>query len=254
MRGAAHRRVGRLSNYPASIAQDRVDLIVQVDEVGDPAKITAGAIRLTSNPRELLIARQAAKVIEHSGYFKDGFSLQTGTGGASLAVTRFLEDKMRRNNITASFGLGGITGTMVDLHEKGLIKALLDTQSFDGDAARSLANNPNHIEISANQYANPGSKGVSCERLNVVMLSALEIDTGFNVNVMTGSNGVLRGASGGHSDTAAGADLTIITAPLVRAHSVRGGEGADLRDAGRQRGCAGHRSRYRRQPGASGPD
>ncbi|STV96256.1 citrate lyase subunit alpha [Klebsiella michiganensis] len=89
---------------------------------------------MTSNPRELLIARQAAKVIEHSGYFKDGFSLQTGTGGASLAVTRFLEDKMRRNNITASFGLGGITGTMVDLHEKGLIKALLDTQSFDGDA------------------------------------------------------------------------------------------------------------------------
>ncbi len=48
------------------------------------------------------------------------------------------------------------------------------------------------------------------------MLSALEIDTGFNVNVMTGSNGVLRGASGVHSDTAAGADLTIITAPLVR--------------------------------------
>lgn len=203
-------------NYPASIAQDQVDLIVQVDEVGDPAKITAGAIRLTSNPRELLIARQAAKVIEHSGYFKDGFSLQTGTGGASLAVTRFLEDKMRRKEITASFGLGGITGTMVDLHEKGLIKALLDTQSFDGDAARSLANNPNHIEISANQYANPSSKGIACERLNVVMLSALEIDIGFNVNVMTGSNGVLRGASGGHSDTAAGADLTIITAPLVR--------------------------------------
>lgn len=203
-------------NYPASIAQDRVDYIVQVDEVGDPAKITAGAIRLSSNPRELLIARQAANVIEHSGYFKDGFSLQTGTGGASLAVTRFLEDKMRRQNITASFGLGGITGTMVDLHEKGLIKALLDTQSFDGDAARSLAQNPHHIEISTNQYANPGSKGAACERLNVVMLSALEIDINFNVNVMTGSNGVLRGASGGHSDTAAGADLTIITAPLVR--------------------------------------
>ncbi len=50
----------------------------------------------------------------------------------------------------------------------------------------------------------------------MVLLSALEIDTQFNVNVMTGSNGVLRGASGGHSDTAAGADLTIITLPLVR--------------------------------------
>ncbi|MFW8183183.1 citrate lyase subunit alpha, partial [Klebsiella pneumoniae] len=41
-------------------------------------------------------------------------------------------------------------------------------------------------------------------------------DIDFNVNVMTGSNGVLRGACGGHSDTAAGADLTIITAALVR--------------------------------------
>ena len=145
---------------PASITQDQVDLIVQVEEVGDPAKITAGAVRLTSNPRELLIARRAADVIE----FRDGFSLQTGTGGA----------------------------------------------------ASSLATNPNHIEISASQYANPGAKGVSCERLNVVVLSALEIDVNFNVNVMTGSDGVLCGASGGHSDTAAGADLTMITAPLVR--------------------------------------
>ncbi|EDR8741254.1 TPA_asm: citrate lyase subunit alpha [Salmonella enterica subsp. enterica serovar Typhi str. CT18] len=203
-------------NYPASIAQDQVDLIVQVDEVGDPEKITAGAIRLSSNPRELLIARQAANVIEHSGYFCDGFSLQTGTGGASLAVTRFLEDKMRSRNIVANFALGGITATMVNLHEKGLIRKLLDVQSFDRNAAQSLARNPNHIEISANQYANWGSKGAACERLNVVMLSALEIDVNFNVNVMTGSNGVLCGASGGHSDTAAGADLTIITAPLVR--------------------------------------
>ncbi len=149
-------------NHPASISQDQVDLIVQVEEVGDPAKITAGAIRLSSNPRELLIARMAANVIEHSGYFQQGFSLQTGTGGASLAVTRFLEDKMQRHQITAGFGLGGITGTMVDLHCKGLIKVLLDTQSFDGDAARSLAQNPNHVEISANQYANPSSKGAAC--------------------------------------------------------------------------------------------
>ncbi len=73
---------------------------------------------------------------------------------------------MRRHNITASFGLGGITGTMVDLHER-VDQALLDTQSFDGDAARSLAQNPHHIEISTNQYANPASKGAACERLNV---------------------------------------------------------------------------------------
>ena len=58
---------------------------------------------MTTNPRELLIARSAADVIVNSGYFKEGFSMQTGTGGASLAVTRFLEDKMRSRDIRADF-------------------------------------------------------------------------------------------------------------------------------------------------------
>ncbi|QKJ05345.1 citrate lyase subunit alpha [Yersinia mollaretii] len=203
-------------HHPASITQDQVDLIVQVKKVGDADKIGADTTRMTSNPRELLIARRAADVIAGSGYFVDGFSLQTGTGGASLAVTRFLEDKMVRRNITAAFALGGITSTMVELHEKGLITKLLDVQSFDRQAAASLARNPRHIEISANQYANFSSKGASVDRLDVVVLSALEIDTRFNVNVLTGSDGVLRGASGGHCDTAVAARLSIIVAPLVR--------------------------------------
>jgi len=201
---------------PASLTQDQVDLIVQIEQVGDADKIGADATRMTSNPRELLIARSAADVVVNSGYFKEGFSLQTGTGGASLAVTRFLEDKMRHRDIHAAFALGGITSTMVDLHEKGLIHKLLDVQSFDRAAAASLARNPNHIEISANEYANWGSKGASVDRLDVVVLSALEIDTRFNVNVLTGSDGVLRGASGGHCDTAVAAALSIIVAPLVR--------------------------------------
>jgi citrate lyase subunit alpha/citrate CoA-transferase len=203
-------------HHPASLAQDQVDLIVQLERVGDADKIGADATRMTSNPRELLIARRAAEVIVDSGYFTEGFSLQTGTGGASLAVTRFLEDKMRARGVRAGFALGGITSTMVDLHEKGLIGKLLDVQSFDRAAAMSLARNPNHIEISANQYANFSSKGASVDRLDVVVLSALEIDTGFNVNVLTGSDGVIRGASGGHCDTAAAARLAIIVAPLVR--------------------------------------
>lgn len=203
-------------HHPASIPQDQVDLIVKVDEVGDPKKIGGGATRMTTNPRELLIARKAAEAIFASGYFKDGFSLQTGSGGAALAVTRFLEDKMRRKNITAEFALGGITSSMVALHEAGLIKTLIDVQSFDKDAAESLARNPNHIEVSANQYANYSSKGASVERLDVVILSALEIDKHFNVNVLTGSDGVIRGASGGHCDTAASAQVAIIVAPLVR--------------------------------------
>ena len=175
-----------------------------------------GAARITSNPRELMIARYAADVIEHSGYFEDGFSIQTGSGASSTAATRFLENRMRAKNITASFALGGITASIVDLHEKGLVKRLLDTQSFDGTAGQSLSRNKDHIEVSTNVYANPASKGASVDELDIVILSALEIDLDFNVNVLTGSDGVMRGASGGHCDTAAGANLTIIVAPLIR--------------------------------------
>jgi citrate lyase subunit alpha/citrate CoA-transferase len=52
--------------------------------------------------------------------------------------------------------------------------------------------------------------------VDVVILSALEVDTQFNVNVLTGSDGVMRGASGGHCDVAAAANLTIVVAPLIR--------------------------------------
>lgn len=201
---------------PASIVQDQVDYIVKIDSVGDPAKISVGAARVTSNPRELMIARSAADVVEHSGYFEQGFSIQTGSGAASTACTRFLESRMKNKNITASFSLGGITGSIVDLHEKGLIEKLLDTQSFDGAAAASLARNPNHVEISTNVYANPASKAACCDQVDIVILSALEIDTDFNVNVLTGSDGVMRGASGGHCDVAAAANLTVVVAPLIR--------------------------------------
>ncbi|WP_302184713.1 citrate lyase subunit alpha, partial [Salmonella enterica] len=80
---------------------------------------------MTTYPRDLMIARSEAVFIAHSGYFNEGFSMQTGTGGASLAFTRFLEDKMRSRNIVANYALGVITATMVDLHEKVLIRKLL---------------------------------------------------------------------------------------------------------------------------------
>ncbi len=128
-------------NLPASIVQDRVDYVVQIESVGDPAKISVGAAVVTSNPRELMIARSAADVIEHSGYFRNGFSIQTGSGAASTACTRFMEARMRKHNIVARFALGGITGSIVDLHQKGLIEKILDTQSFDGAAAASMTVN-----------------------------------------------------------------------------------------------------------------
>jgi citrate lyase subunit alpha/citrate CoA-transferase len=203
-------------NVPFGISQRFVDYIVRVDDVGDASKIMTGATRFSTNPHDLMIAETTSDVIVHSGFFYDGFSLQTGSGGASLAVTRFLREAMIEKKIQASFALGGITGAMVKMHEEGLIRRLLDVQSFDLDAAQSLKNNRFHQQIDANYYANPYRRGAAVNQLDVVVLSALEVDTDFNVNVLTGSDGLIRGAVGGHPDTAAGAALAIVACPLMR--------------------------------------
>jgi citrate lyase subunit alpha / citrate CoA-transferase len=203
-------------NAPASIPATDVDYVVKVDALGDSSKISSGATRFTKNPRDLLIAEVAAKVIQESGYFKDGFSIQTGSGGAALAVTRFISEEMVKRNIKARFALGGITGQIVKLYEEGLIGKILDVQGFDTIAAESLINNADHIEVDGNQYASPFNEGSAIHQLDVVILSALEVDVNFNVNVLTGSDGVIRGAIGGHPDTASKAALTVLVSPLIR--------------------------------------
>ncbi len=199
-----------------SIPMTLVDYVVQVDSIGDPEQIATGATRITKNPQELLIAENASKVLIASGYIKNGFSFQAGSGGASLAVCKYLKEYMKENSIKGSFAAGGITATMVELLEEGYFNALLDTQSFDNKAAKSLINNSAHIEMSSSMYANPHTKGCSAHKLDIMILSATEIDDNFNINSLTGSNGIIMGAVGGAPDTAAGAKLTLVVAPTMR--------------------------------------
>ena len=200
-----------------SISESYVDYVVQVEAIGDPKGIVSGTTQITRDPVGLIMASHAAKVIEASGLLKDGFSFQTGAGGASLAAAKFLKDIMLAKNIKGSFGLGGITGYMVDMLQAGCFQSLLDVQCFDLKAVESLRTDPRHQEISAMHYAAPGERSAVVDNLDVVILGATEIDTNFNVNVHTDSNGVIMGGSGGHSDTAAGAKLSMIIAPMFRA-------------------------------------
>ena len=209
-----------LVEYPLidwSIPESYVDYVVAVDAIGDPKGIVSGTTRITRDPVGLVMASYAAKVIEHSGLLKDGFSFQTGAGGASLAAAKFLKDIMLEKKIQGSFGLGGITGYMVDMLRSGCFRSLLDVQCFDLTAVESLRTDPRHQEISAMHYASPSHRSAVVDSLDVVILGATEIDTDFNVNVHTDSNGYIMGGSGGHSDTAAGSKLAMIIAPMFRA-------------------------------------
>lgn len=200
-----------------SIPHDVVDHVVVVDKIGDPAGIVSGSISLTRDPVALAIARNAQAVIKASGLLHDGFCYQTGAGGASLAASLFLREDMRAMKVHGGFLLGGITKYMVEMLEEGLFDNVFDVQCFDLSSVKSIAQNPRHVEISADTYANPNRKSNCVDFLDAVLLGGTEIDLDFNVNVTTDSNGNIIGGSGGHNDAAAGAKLTIIVAPLVRA-------------------------------------
>ncbi len=209
-----------LHPYPLagwSIPETDVDEVLVVDSIGDPAGIVSGTTKITRDPVGLSMAMTAVDVIKASGLLKEGFSFQTGAGGASLAAAKYLKDVMLKENIRGSFGLGGITGYMVDMLNEGCFESLMDVQCFDLKAVESIRSNPRHCEISATHYASPEAKSAVVDSLDVVILGATEIDTDFNINVHTDSDGRIMGGSGGHSDTAAGAKLSMIIAPLSRA-------------------------------------
>ncbi len=201
---------------PIEITQEQIDYVVKVDRIGDPTGIVSGTTQITKDPVGLKIARMTAALIEISGLLKDGFSFQTGAGGTSLAVASYVKELMEKKQIKGSFAAGGITGYMVEMFQSGLFESLFDVQCFDLKAVESYRDNQRHQGMSASMYGNPHNKGAVVNNLDVMILGATEIDTDFNVNVTTGSSGVIMGGSGGHSDTAAGAKLAIVVTQLVK--------------------------------------
>lgn len=200
-------------NYPSDITEDYVDYILKVDSIGDKNGIVSGTTKVTKDPVGLKIAKDTLKVMKASGLLKDGFSYQSGAGGISLAVTDFLRDYMIKENIKGSFASGGITGYLTDMLEEELFTSLYDVQCFDLKAIESIKKNGNHLRMSGSEYGNPEVSAV-VDNLDVVILGATEIDLDFNVNVITGADGILMGGSGGHQDTAAGAKMSIIVSKL----------------------------------------
>jgi len=193
-----------------------IDFIIKVEKIGNKDGIISGTTEVTKNPVGVKIASNTSKLLKELGLIKQGFSFQSGAGGVSLRVTKDVRDIMLANNIKASFFSGGITKYHVDMLEEGLVEKLYDVQCFDLDAVKSLSKNKEHYAISASKYANPSDPSMVIKDLDVVILGATEIDKDFNVNVTTDSHGNLIGGSGGHSDTASEAKVTVIVSPLIK--------------------------------------
>lgn len=201
---------------PMEISQEKVDHVVKIESIGDPEGISFGPTKPTTDPEHLKIAEMTAQLLERAGYIRDGMSMQTGAGGISIAVAEKTGELMRKKQVKGSFASGGITSYFVQMLKEGLFQALLDVQCFDSAAVESCRIQPRHMAMSASQYANPNTKGCLTEQLDIMILGATEIDVDFNVNVVTGTNGVVLSASGGNNDCAAGAKIAVVVTNLIK--------------------------------------
>jgi len=200
---------------PWQIQGNNVDYVVEAASIGDPSKIVSGTTEITKSPDRLKISQYVARFIRDAGILKDGFSFQAGAGGIALAFVAYLREMMREAGVRASFVRGGSTKYLVELLQEGLTGTILDGQTFDLDAVRSIASDPRHVATSPFTSYNHHGKGNFASLVDVAVLGATEVDVNFNGNVVTHSDGrLLHGIGGWQNCLYAG--CTILALPSFR--------------------------------------
>jgi len=205
-------------DYPCrqqEIQERYVDYVAEVDRIGDPKNIMSGTTKITEDPMKLQIAHDCVDLMDAAGIIKNGMIFQSGAGGISLAAIKYLGERLEEKDIIASTATGGLTKLICDIYKAGRVKNIYYSQVFDGYSVDFVKDT---LEMPADigHYADPTSKGRTIDGLDTVVLGATEVDTSFNVNVNTHSDGRLLHGIGGHQDTAAGSSLCIISCPVFR--------------------------------------
>ena len=207
-----------LMEYPClyrEIYEGLVDHVVEVDSIGDPEKIVSGSLKITEDPEKLGIGKKCVDLMDAVGIINDGMIFQAGAGGISLAALKYLGERLEEKNMVAGCSTGGLTEFIVDMYNNGRLKQVNTCQCFDTIAVDFVKN---HLESTSTigEYSDPTMKGRNTDRLDTVILGATEVDTHFNVNVNTHSDGRMLHGIGGHQDVSAASNLTIITVPVYR--------------------------------------
>jgi citrate lyase subunit alpha / citrate CoA-transferase len=200
---------------PWQIQGNNVDYVVEVDSIGDPSRIVSGTTQITRSPDRLRIADFVARFLRDAGIMRNGFSFQAGAGGIALAFVSYLKQMMKQAGVKARFVRGGSTKYLVELLEEGLTDYILDGQTFDLEGVRSMATNPRHVATSPFTSYNYHCKGNFASMIDAVVLGATEVDTNFNANVVTHSDGRLLHGIGGWQNCLA-AKCTILAVPSFR--------------------------------------
>jgi len=122
---------------------------------------------------------------------------------------------MRESKVKARFVRGGSTRVLVEMLQEGLTDYILDGQTFDLDAVRSIAGDPRHVPTSPFTSYNYHGKGNFASMVDAVVLGATEVGLDFSANVNTHSDGLLLHGIGGWQNCLF-SGCTILAVPSFR--------------------------------------
>ncbi len=203
--------------FPRSLSMVNVDFVVPVEDPGDSSGIGSGTLNLDkirANKFNSVIAGQVLDVMQAAETIFNGFNFQVGSG-AGLIVLDEIKKILKKKEIRAGFAIGGCTSLHVEMLQEGLIDNLLHGQCFETSekVIKSMLYDHNHYEISTGEYEDVANRENTVNMLDVAVLTALEVDTKFNVNSIC-ANGRILGGIAGAQGVAACSDLTIMFLPL----------------------------------------
>ncbi len=201
---------------PWQIQGNNVDYVVEVDSIGDPAKIVSGTTQITRSPDRLRIARARRAFLRDSGIMRDGFSFQAGAGGIALAFVDYLARMMkesRRQGQLRPRRLHQVSGRPAERRPHRLHPRRPDLRS-----RRACAPSPAILATSPPARSPPTTftaRATSPRWSTPCVLGATEVDVNFNANVVTHSDGrLLHGIGGWQNCLFAG--CTILAVPSFR--------------------------------------
>src|SRR5207245_4989065 len=124
--------------------------------------------------------------------------LHAGERVIDLQFVDYLRRIMKEDGVKARFVRGGSTRYLVEMLQEGLTDYILDGQTFDLDAVKSIASDPRHVPTSPLTSYNYHGKGNFASMVDAVVLGATEVDVNCNGNVVTLADGrLLTGMVGG---------------------------------------------------------
>lgn len=204
--------VGKPIDGP-EITHSMVDFVVKEPQLTKKSFVLPKKVKLTHSPDKFLIAENAFNFLKALNILHNQPSVYLGSGEIQLTILQLIHTYLKERRQTLSQGLGKGSYLSVKMLNEGTLNQIIDMDPADEIALKSLKANSNH------QMFDYTTDHLDLEELfstlDIVFMGAIQVDTNFNGNVVTASDGTMVSGVGFWQECLKG-KIVVLVLPLQR--------------------------------------